>query len=344
MNVTNGRNREVGMLKGMATGVLLLGLCAGSPPAGAQRQPADAGATIERAPAQSPGPSSALPGYPASPEAAAPDAPPAAQVQQVPPQLSLPAGTVVSIRTSQWLSSDQNKQGDSFAATLDQPLVVNGWVVARRGQTVMGRVNAAQKAGRVKGESQLGLELNRLNLVDGQQLTIQTGLVRSYGGTSNGRDAVAVGATTSVGAVIGAAADGGQGAAIGAGAGALAGLAGVLSTRGRPTVVPPETLLSFELAAPITITTEHGQVAFQPVTQADYQRDQDAYAPGNHAPHFAGAVAAYPPPPPYLYASPCYYDPVCYPYYGWGFYPGPVVGFYGGFGSRRGSLGRGFRR
>jgi hypothetical protein len=343
MSVTSGPIRGAVVRRGMAVSLLALALCAGSPPAGAQKQPADAGATIERAPAQPPGQPGTLPGYPAAPEAAGQDAPPAAQAQ-VPAQLSLPAGTVLSGRTSQWLSSDQNKQGDSFTATLDQPVVVNGWVVARRGQTVMGRVNAAQKAGRVKGESQLGLELNQLNLVDGQQLTIQTGLLRSSGGTSNGRDAAAVGATTSVGAVIGAAADGGQGAAIGAGAGALAGLAGVLSTRGRPTVVPPETLLSFALAAPITLTTEHSQIAFQPVTQADYQRDQDAYAPANRPPHIAGGVPAYPPPPPYVYAYPCYYDPFCYPYHGWGFYPGPVVGFYGGFGLRRGGLGRGFRR
>ena len=199
----------------------------------------------------------------------------------------------------------------------------------------MGRVNAAQKAGRVKGESQLGLELNQLSLVDGQQLTIQTGLLRSSGGTSNGRDAAAVGATTSVGAVIGAAADGGQGAAIGAGAGALAGLAGVLSTRGRPTVVPPETLLSFALAAPITITTEHSQIAFQPVTQADYGRDQDAYA---NAPHLRGAGPGYPPPNYYYgygYCGPWGWD--CYPgpYLGWG------VGIWGG--PRFGGFGR-FRR
>jgi hypothetical protein len=257
-------------------------------------------------------------------------------------QLTLPAGTIVPVRTSQWLSSDQNRQGDSFSATLDEPLVVSGWVVARRGQTVMGRVNTAQKAGRVKGVSQLGLELNLLSVVDGQQLTIQTGLLRNSGGTSNGRDAAAVGTTSGVGAVVGAAADGGTGAAIGAGAGAVAGLVGVLTTRGRPTVIPPETLLSFQLATPIAITTEHSRLAFRPVTQADYQRDQDAYAPSNRRPHLAGPEHGYPPPPPYLYGCPYCYDPFYYAYPGWGFYPGPVIGFYGfGF---RGGAGRGFRR
>ncbi len=52
--------------------------------------------------------------------------------------------------------------------TLAQPLVVNGLVVARRGQTVIGTVENAEKAGRVKGVSKLGLGLAQLTLVDGQ--------------------------------------------------------------------------------------------------------------------------------------------------------------------------------
>ncbi|MEP6886358.1 MAG: hypothetical protein ABJC66_16540, partial [Gammaproteobacteria bacterium] len=43
-------------------------------------------------------------------------------------------------------------------ATLGEPLIVDGVVVAQRGQTVMGRVTEARKAGRVEGASRLGLE------------------------------------------------------------------------------------------------------------------------------------------------------------------------------------------
>jgi hypothetical protein len=343
MDINNTCRKKAVLLRNIATGVFALATCVGAPSVGAQNRPADATAGLQQVPAQSPDQSGTLPGYPVPLQAAPQDPPPAAQDQTVPSQLTLPAGTIVAVRTSQWLSSDQNRQGDSFSATLDEPLVVSGWVVARRGQSVMGRVNVAQKAGRVKGVSQLGLELNLLSVVDGQQLTIQTGLLRSSGGTSNGRDAAAVGATSGVGAVTGAAADGGAGAAIGAGAGAVAGLVGVLTTRGKPTVIPPETLLSFQLETPVAITTENSRIAFRPVTQADYQRDQDAYAPVNRRPHLAGADRAYPPPPPpYLYGCPYCYNPFYYSYPGWDFYPGPVIGFYGfGF---RGGPGRGFRR
>jgi len=59
---------------------------------------------------------------------------PAAQFADAPGQLTIPAGTWISVRTDQMLSSDHNQPGDAFTATLVQPLVANGRVVARRGQ------------------------------------------------------------------------------------------------------------------------------------------------------------------------------------------------------------------
>jgi hypothetical protein len=241
-----------------------------------------------------------------------------AQDREVPPTLTLPAGTLVTVRVSDYLSSDHNKVGDPFSAQLEQPLVVDGWVVARRGQTVLGRVAVAKKAGRIKGVSELGVELSFLVLVDGQQLPVRTQLIQDTAGTSKGRDASAVGTTTGVGAVIGAAANGGEGAAIGAGAGAAVGLVGVLLTRGRPTILPPETSLTFQLQASLTISTARSRIAFRPVNPQDYGPSKL-----ERRPHLAGAPY---PPPPYYYGGP-YYP---YPYY----YPGPFfVGFYGrGFG------------
>jgi len=89
----------------------------------------------------------------------------------------------------------------------------------------------------VSGVSHLGLTLTSLMLVDGQEVPIQSQLVVLKGAKSVGRDAAAVAGTTGLGAAIGAAADWGKGAAIGAGAGAVAGIIGVLMTRGYATVV-----------------------------------------------------------------------------------------------------------
>jgi BON domain len=254
-----------------------------------------------------------------------------AQNQTVPTSLHLSSGTMVSARLNQALSSDRNQTGDGFTATLEQPVVVNGWVVARRGQTVEGRVVNAQKAGRVKGTSKLEIALTRLTLVNGQQLPVQTQLVQASGGTTKGRDASAIGTTTGVGAMIGAMAGRGEGAAIGAGIGAAAGVAGVLLTRGRPTVIPPEALLTFRLGTSADISTLQGQAAFRPVNQQDYPQDALQRRPGQ----------AYPQRPPYGY--PGYFGyygaPVYYPGY-WG--PG-FIGFYGYGGHRGGRFYRGRR-
>jgi len=256
--------------------------------------------------------------------------------QSAPPELTLPAGTLITVRTTELLSSDRNRPGDVFTTVLEQPLVAQGWVVARRGQTVEGRVAAAQNAGRVQGVSQLAMELGELILVDGRQMPIRTELMQSSGGTSRGLDAEGIGAATGIGAAIGAAAGGGRGAAIGAAAGAVAGVAGVLTTRGRPTEIYPETMLTFRLVDPVTISTQQSQQAFRPVTQEDYN---DRGTLRNPPRTFRGD--AYPPPyyyPPYYWSG--YPPPGYFGYYGYyGFGPGiyvvPRVHFGRGFYRRR---------
>jgi len=224
----------------------------------------------------------------------------------LPDALTIPAGTVIQVRTSDWLSSDRNKTGDEFIATLAQPIVVDGWVVMRRNQNIIGHVTDAKRAGRVSGVSKLQLDLSQLTLVDGQLVPVQTTLLNASAGTSNGRDAAAIGVTTGTGAAIGAAAAGGPGAAIGAGAGLVASVAGVLLTRGKPTIIPPEDVLTFRLENPVTISTVRSNVAFRPVTSQDYAQSKPAPRPRLMRPY----------PPPYGYAYP--YGPYPYPaYYGY---------------------------
>ena len=140
-----------------------------------------------------------------------------------------------------------------------------------------------------------------------------------------------------MGAAIGAGVGWGTGAAIGAGARALVGIVGVLVTRGHPTILGPETLLTFRIDQPVTISTEHAPYAFRFVNETDYQTQQPRLqarpgppppGAGYYAPGYAGYPYAY----PYPYAFPYY------PYY-WGA-PGIYLGFGGFYG--RGFYGRGF--
>ncbi len=250
---------------------------------------------------------------------------PATQVQPVPGTLTVPAGTILLIRINEYLSSDRNQIGDHFTAVLENPIVVNGWVVARRGQVLVGQVKEVRKAGRVKGTSQLGVELTDMTVVDGRQVPILTELSKGSAGTSHGQDAATIGTTTGLGALIGAAADWGTGAAIGAGAGAAAGIGAVLLTRGRPTIIEPEEQLSFRLVDPVRIDTTESQQAFLPVTQQDFDGGRlERRGPPRHV---AGGY-----PGPVLY--PCGYYGSCYAYPGF-------VGFYDGWGRGPGFYGRG---
>jgi hypothetical protein len=256
--------------------------------------------------------------------------PPASRpLPPLPPTLTIVPGTYLTIRTNQVLSSDHNQQGDAFSATLVKPVVVDGIVVADRGQIIEGRVSEAQKAGRTQGTSRLGLELTDLTLVDGHQVPVHTQLVNRDGSTSVGRDAAAIGTTTALGTIIGAAAGWGKGAAIGAGAGAAAGITGVLLTRGNATIVYPEQVLTFQLENPVTVSTERAPQAFRDVSPGDYQQPTDE--PRLHS---------RPPAPPPPYFGPAYVSGwgYGYPYYGYPYYYGPTIGFSFGhyYGGHRG--------
>ena len=242
-----------------------------------------------------------------------------------PPSMTLPPGTWVKVHIDRVLSSNHSKQGDMFTGTLAQPVIVNGFVVAHRGQNITGRVTSATKAGRVKGTSELSIELNEIALADGQQLPLRTQLVEYHGGTSHGDDAVAIATTTGVGAAIGAAVNGGVGAGVGAAAGLVTSTIGVLVTRGRPTVIYPEALLTFKTSEPVGFSTERSSYAFQPAGPQDYApvlQSRPVYA---QRPAYRPYGWGY----PYPYYS-------AYPYFGTGIFIG---GGYGGYG-RYGRFGR----
>jgi len=221
----------------------------------AQNIPASPEPTVQPAPEPTvlPQPAEAAPA-PVQPEPSV--APPAPAPPPPPPpvQVNLKAGTLISVRTGQGLSSERNMVGDEFRATLDQPLVVDGWVIAERGAHVEGKVVQSQRAGRVKGLADLAIELTQLTTSDGQHIPIDTETFVKHGQTSTGEDAAKVGGGAAIGAAIGAIAGGGKGAGIGAAVGAAAGTAGVMTTRGKPAVVPAEAHINFRLKNAVTIT------------------------------------------------------------------------------------------
>jgi hypothetical protein len=292
------------------------------PPAGDQAPPPDQGTPDPGTPAGAPGPDPQQ----GPPPQAQPPAP------YVPTTITLPAGNWVTVRLNEPLSSDHNQNGDTFTGTLLEPIIANGLLIARRGETVRGMVTEAQKAGRVSGVSHLKLELTGIQLADGRQIQVKTKLIDRKGNTSHGRDAFAIGATTATGAAIGAGVNGGVGAGVGAAAGLVVSTIGVLLTRGRPTVVYPETPLTFSMETPIVL--DNSQQSFQYASQVNYNAGM-ARPPAPRPGYGSAYGPGYPPPAPYYggYGPGVYAAPYPYPYY-WG--PSVYFGYGGrwGFGRR----------
>jgi hypothetical protein len=219
-----------------------------SQPAETAQPAADAPAAAEPAASQ---PAAATTAAPAAAPAPAP-APPAPVAPPPPPKprvANLNAGYVLTVRTTRELSTKTAKTGDAFSAILEEPISVDGWVVAGPGAKVDGRVVEADKGGRIKGKASLSIELTSLTLADGRKVEIVTSPVSNEAAANRKKDAAKVGVAAGAGAAIGAIAGGGQGAAIGALVGGGAGAA----MRGEAAIIAAETPVSFELRSPLTI-------------------------------------------------------------------------------------------
>ena len=171
-----------------------------------------------------------------------------------PRMATVAAGIVLKVRTTNTLSTESHKTGDTFIAMLEEPLAERDWVIAPKGSTVEGRIVNADKGGRVQGVAHLTLALDLLHTADGQLLEISTGPFTVEAQSTKGKDAAKIGIGAGIGTAIGAIAGGKKGAGIGAATGAGAGTAAVLATRGDAAEIASETVLNFELRSPVTVT------------------------------------------------------------------------------------------
>jgi hypothetical protein len=168
--------------------------------------------------------------------------------------VTLPAGTILSVRLGETLSTDHNYSGDTFRGTLISPIIQDGFIIADRGSKVLGRVVASQSAGHMASSAGLTLTLSEINTTDGQRVRIDTTTFERRGGSNMNSDAAKIAGGAALGAIIGGIAGGGKGAAIGAGAGGAAGTGAVLLSHGKPAVIESETQMTFRLANPVRIT------------------------------------------------------------------------------------------
>ncbi len=226
-----------------------------------QPEPTPSAKPAPRPPAARPAPvaPAAQPVTPPPPPAATSAAPvpvqtvPAAPEPPKPIEAEIPAGTALVVRMIDGIDTEVNKAGESFRASLDVPIVLQGQTVVPAGTDVTVEITEAKSAGRMAGRSELRLQAVQLRL-QGQTYSLVTDAHEKLGASEGKQTATKVGIGAAAGAVIGAIAGGGKGAAIGATVGAGGGTAVSAAKKGEQIKVPSETRISFTLQSPFTVT------------------------------------------------------------------------------------------
>jgi hypothetical protein len=171
--------------------------------------------------------------------------------------VTIPSGTTVSVRLVDSVGSDTSQQGQTFHATLNSPLSVQGEVAIPAGYDVEGHVVDVENGGKFTGKAQLTLQLDRV-IVNGKRYDIQTDTYHRETKSRTTNSAEKVGAGSVLGAIIGGLAGGGKGAAIGAGAGAGVGGGAQAASKAPQVRLPSETVLTFTMQAPLTVVQTSG--------------------------------------------------------------------------------------
>src|SRR2546427_8252972 len=202
------------------------------------------------APAEStPAPTESASASPPAPINLTPSTPP----PPPPPQkVTIPSGTTLAVRLVDTIDSERSQPGQTFHATLDSPLAVEGDVAVPAGYDVEGHIVDVKSAGKFAGQSVLALQLDRIKVGD-KYYNVQTDQYRRQGSSRGKNTAEKVGAGAGIGAIIGAIAGGGKGAAIGAAAGGGLGGSVHAATKGQQIKIPTETVLNFTLQGPLTV-------------------------------------------------------------------------------------------
>ncbi len=166
--------------------------------------------------------------------------------------VEIPAGTDIVVRLIDGIDSEKNKEGDSFKASLEEALVINGETAAPRGADATVKLVGEKESGKLTGKAELTVALAGIT-VGGRTVAVNSSSVSQESGSQGQRTAKVAGGGAVLGAIIGGIAGGGRGAAIGAGAGAAAGAGSQVFMKGQVVRIPSETLLRFRIENPIQI-------------------------------------------------------------------------------------------
>jgi hypothetical protein len=174
-----------------------------------------------------------------------------ASAAPAPRTVTVPAGTTINVRLTQAIEVDASQAGQTFKATVDDPVMLSGSIVIPRGASAVVQAVDVKQSGKMKGSDKISLKLNAIGF-GGMMYEVATSYVESKGGGEGRRTARKVGGGAGLGAIVGGIAGGGEGAAIGAAVGGITGAA-VASGGEEHLKLPAETRLQFQLTAAVNI-------------------------------------------------------------------------------------------
>jgi hypothetical protein len=183
-------------------------------------------------------------------------APPEAALAAVERQVTVPAGSVLTVAFSDSLGSDVSIPGDRFEATVIDSIYVGETAVIEAGDVVVGEVIEAKPAKKIGGKALLNLRFDSVQTSNGT-LSVDASFVDAAKGQAK-KDAATIGGATAGGAILGRIVghrqgDEADGTAIGALVGAAVGTAIAASNEGQEVAIPAGTVVDLTLDSPVDV-------------------------------------------------------------------------------------------
>jgi hypothetical protein len=166
--------------------------------------------------------------------------------------VTLPVGTEIPVRLNQSIATNRSASGDPFRATVAEPIMMDGKTVVPQGAAVMGRIVYVNESGRLEGSGSMRLALESVE-VNGDEYDLHTTTFARRGSSREQHNLAMNGSGAESGVLIGALAGGGMGTSISGPVRAGAAAVATPLTGKEESVLPAETVLTFELVESLSL-------------------------------------------------------------------------------------------
>src|SRR5204863_5356670 len=89
------------------------------------------------------------------------------------PAFTIPAGTILKVRMIDSVDSEVSQLGQTFQASLDDPIMANGETAVPRGADVIAKLVEDKQSGKISGRTELTLDLVSIR-VNGRMVDLTT--------------------------------------------------------------------------------------------------------------------------------------------------------------------------